>query len=92
MRVRCLLREIRGPRPLRHVADDAGINPGMLSRIEQGVALPKDDEIRRLAAAYGAPFTSWYPPLVLAAIEVEDSALDQLRLQMVKAFTEGGGQ
>lgn len=86
MRVRCLLKELRGARSLRSVADEAGVNPGMLSRIEQGVALPKDDEIPRLVEAYGVEFTKWYPPLVLVALEVEDGALDAVRLDMVKTW------
>jgi transcriptional regulator with XRE-family HTH domain len=79
MRVRAFFKEIRGPRSLRKVAEAAGINPGMLSRIEQGVAFPKDDEIPALAAAYGAPITDWYPPLVIVAMEFDDTALEALR-------------
>lgn len=88
MRVRCHLRDIRGVRSLRSIADAAGINPGQLSMVEQGKTLPKDDEIPRLVEAYGAPFTKWYPPLVLAAVEVDDSALDALRLEMVEAWAD----
>lgn len=88
MRVRCLLTTFRGPRSLRSVALAAGVNAGQLSMIEQGRLLPKDDEIPRLAEAYGVEFTKWYPPLVLAALEVEDGALDEHRLAMVQAFVE----
>lgn len=86
MRVRCFLREIRGPRSLRRVAEDAGLNPGMLSRIEQGVAFPKDDEVPALASAYGAPITDWYPPLVLVAFEFDDTALEALRERIHEAW------
>lgn len=86
MRVRCFLKELRGPRSLRRVADEAGINPGMLSRIEQGVAFPKDDEIPALAAAYGAPITDWYPPLVIVAMEFDDTALEALRDRLHDAW------
>lgn len=89
MRVRCNLTEIRGPRSLRSVALAAEVNAGQLSEIEQGRRLPKDDEIPRLIQAYGASFTKWYPPLVLVALEVEDDALDALRLEMVEAFVAG---
>lgn len=86
MRVRCFLKEIRGPRSLRRVADEAGINPGMLSRIEQGVAFAKDDEVPALARAYGAPITDWYPPLVLVAMEFDDVALEALRERIHEAW------
>lgn len=86
MRVRCFLPELRGPRSLRNVAGDAGINPGMLSRIEQGVALPKDDEIASLEAAYGAPITDWYPPLVIVAMEFDDTAFEALRERIHEAW------
>lgn len=90
MRVRCFLKEIRGPRSLRNVAGETAINPGMLSRIEQGVAFPKDDEIPALARAYGAPISDWYPPLVLIALEFDDSALEALRERIHEAWRRSG--
>lgn len=82
MRVRCLLRDIRGPRTMTEVAKVAGINLGALSRIEQGVAFPKDEQIPALEAAYGAMVTDWYPPIVLLAVEMEDSKREELRERM----------
>jgi transcriptional regulator with XRE-family HTH domain len=96
MRLRCHLKDIRGARSLRSIALEAGVNAGQLSMIESGKLLPKDDEIPRLVAAYGRQFTDWYPPLVLVAIEVEDVAVDALRLAMIAAWVgkslEQGGQ
>jgi transcriptional regulator with XRE-family HTH domain len=91
MRVRCHLREIRGARSLRSIADEAGVNPGQLSMIEAGKTLPKDDEVPRLAKAYGRQFTDWYPPLVLSAIEVGDDELNRIRLAMVEAWVARSG-
>lgn len=86
MRIRCFLPEIRGPRTLRAVAGDAGINPGELSRIEQGFALPKDEDVPALQAAYGAPVTDWYPPMALLAVEFDDAALEALRGRIHEAW------
>jgi transcriptional regulator with XRE-family HTH domain len=69
--VPCNLREIRGKRVLRHVAEEAGINPGVLSQIERGRMLPRDSQLEQLEAVYGAPVEAWYPPRVLLAIEFE---------------------
>lgn len=90
MRVRCFLKEVRGPITLRHIAAEAGVNPGMLSRIEQGIALPSDDEIPALEQAYGAPITDWYPPLVLLAVEFGDESLAALRERMWEAWRASG--
>jgi transcriptional regulator with XRE-family HTH domain len=70
MRVRCHLREFRGKRSLRDVAEQVGINHGMLSQIERGRVLPRDDQIPALEQVYGEPHERWYPELVLAAIAI----------------------
>lgn len=88
MRVRCFLPELRGERSMRSIAKQAGIAPGQLSEIESGRRFPRDDEIPTLADAYGTPFSRWYPPLVLVAIEVEDTELERLRLEMIEAWLD----
>ena len=60
MRVRCHLREIRGRRALRDLAEDARINRGTLSLIERGRLLPADKQIESLERAYGRPIGEWY--------------------------------
>lgn len=85
-RLRCFLRELRGPVTLREIAEQAGMNPGDISRIEAGLQVPRDDQIPRLEAAYGAPVTDWYPPMVLLALEFDDSALLGLRARLHEAW------
>ena len=68
MRVPCRLREIRGRRPLRDIADQAGVNRGTLSMIELGRMLPKDEQIPGLEHAYGRPVEDFYSPRVLLAL------------------------
>lgn len=82
MRVRCNLPAIRGARKLRALAAQALINPGTLSKIEQGITFPKDSEVPRLEAAYGALVTDWYPSGVLLAIEFDDDEADALADRM----------
>ena len=82
MHLICFLKEIRGTRPLRSVADEAGVNPGMLSRIENGMALPKDDQIPMLEAAYRAQVTDWYPKGVLLALTFDGDEVGQIRERM----------
>lgn len=72
MRVRCYLREIRGRRGLREIAEAAGVNRGALSTIERGHTLPKDEWIEQMEAAYGAPFEQWYPALVARVLELDE--------------------
>ena len=68
MKLSCRLREIRGRRSLRDLADAAGINRGTLSMIETGRALPKDEWLEAIERVYGAPPEEWYPPRTLLAI------------------------
>lgn len=56
----------------------------MLSRIEQGVAFPKDSEIKPLQEAYGASVVEWYEPWCLLALEFEDEHLDELRMRLYR--------
>lgn len=89
-RVRCFLRELRGPVTLRAIADDAGLNSGELSRIEAGYALPRDEDLPRLERAYGAPITSWYPPAVLFALESDELWFQMLQERMHEAWRAHG--
>lgn len=66
------MREIRGSRPLAEIARAANISAGELSKVERGIALPRDEWLARLEAAYGAPRHEWWPPVVLIALEPED--------------------
>lgn len=61
MRVACRLREIRGDRALADVARRAGVHAAELSKIERGLALPRDEWVPRLELAYRAPRAEWYP-------------------------------
>ncbi len=72
MKLHCKLRDLRGDRSLRHVAETAGISSGVLSQIEQGRALPRDRDLERLEAVYGAPVEQWYSPRTLVAMREED--------------------
>lgn len=69
MRLPCHLRLIRGERTLGDIAALSGVNRPELSRIEQGIALPKDRDIEVLEQAYEAEVTTWYPARVLLAVE-----------------------
>lgn len=82
MRLRCFLRTIRGERPLREIARIANVNPGELSRIENGIALPKDKDIPALERAYSAEVVDWYPARVLLALEVDDDDLKELQRRL----------
>ena len=88
MRVRTFLKEIRGPASMRSIAELADINAGELSRIEQGTALPRDEDIPALERAYGMPVTSWYPAPVLLAVEFDEQWLEMLRERMHAAWRE----
>lgn len=85
-RLRCFLRELRGPVSLRQIAAQAEVNAGELSRIEAGLALPRDEDVPALERAYGAPITSWYHPQALLAMEFDDSCLEALRLRVYEAW------
>jgi transcriptional regulator with XRE-family HTH domain len=63
------LKEIRGKRSLRDVAEDAGINYGILSGIERGRTLPSPKQLDGIERAYGVPPHEWYPGEVLRVIE-----------------------
>lgn len=84
--MRCFLRELRGPQTLTSLADRAAVNVGELSRIEAGIALPRDEDVPALELAYGAPITSWYHPLTLVALEFDDAAYEALRERMHDAW------
>jgi transcriptional regulator with XRE-family HTH domain len=82
MRVRCYLREIRGERSLRSVAEEAGVSPAILSTLERGEGFVHDSDIEKLVAAYGASVADWYPPTVLLAVESDDSKLMDIRRRL----------
>lgn len=72
MKVRCRLRDIRGERRLRAIAEESGVAAGQLSLLEQGRSLPRDRDLERLEAAYGKPVEEWYSRRTLVAITEED--------------------
>jgi transcriptional regulator with XRE-family HTH domain len=86
VRVRCFLRELRGPASIREVAERCELNPGELSRIENGTALPRDEDVPALERAYGAPITDWYPPMVLLAMESDALWFEMLRERIHAAW------
>lgn len=68
MRLLCHLREIRGERKLVELARASGVSEPELSKIERGIALPRDAWLESLEEAYGQPRHTWWPPEVLVAI------------------------
>ena len=72
VKVECYLRAIRGRRPLREVAEAAGVNHGTLSAIENGRQLPPEKKIAGMELAYGKPVHDWYPRHVLLALTREE--------------------
>ena len=74
MRLICHLRELRGKRTLAELARLAGVNDGELSKIERGVALPRDEQLAGLEQAYGAPRTAFYSEATLLAIQEDELA------------------
>lgn len=69
MRLHCNLREFRGKRVLRELAEEAGISAGVLSMIERGHTLPMDADVPTLERVYGCTRTAWYDPGALLAIQ-----------------------
>lgn len=60
MRVACRLRDLRGDRSLRDIADLVGVSAGLLSEIERGIRFPRDADVPALERTYGAPAAAWY--------------------------------
>lgn len=85
-RLNCFLRELRGPASLREIAEVAEVNPGDLSRIENGTMIPRDEDVPALERAYGAPISSWYPPLTLLALESDEVWFEMLKERMHEAW------
>lgn len=79
MRLRCFLREIRGTRTLREIAELSGVPQSELSKIENGIQVPKDADVEALVAAYQAAPTDWYGPLTLLALESDDAQIAGIR-------------
>lgn len=72
MRVVCHLRDARGDRSLRQIAEAAnlqGLTSGLLSLMEQGRLLPTDEQAVAIERAYGQPITALYSPLALLAAQ-----------------------
>jgi transcriptional regulator with XRE-family HTH domain len=92
MKLRCVLRTIRGERPLREIARAANVNAGELSRIENGSAVPRDEMIPPLEQAYGAMFEDWYPKRTAIALESEDGELDSIRVRMRTSLLPKGAE
>ena len=74
MRVRCLLRQIRGERTIHDVAEASGVARGTLSYIERGRMFPADDQVDGLERAYGKPVTEWYGPGTLLELQKDEAA------------------
>lgn len=72
MRLLVSLREARGDRTLKALADQAGVSQGELSKIERGIALARDEQIPDLEAAYGLPVEHWYSRRALLALVEDD--------------------
>jgi transcriptional regulator with XRE-family HTH domain len=72
VRLRCYLREGRGERSLRQVANLTGVSAGELSLIERGRLLPADDQVEAIERAYGLQRTSWYHEWGKLAIEADE--------------------
>jgi transcriptional regulator with XRE-family HTH domain len=72
VRVRCHLREIRGRRGIRQIAELCGVPRATLSTIETGRSLPKDAWVEPMEQAYGAPFADWYPALTVRVLELDE--------------------
>ena len=70
MRLNCRLRDARGTRPLREIAEASGVQQAYLSQIELGRLLPKDDWLPGLVRAYGLDVDEWYPALESLALEL----------------------
>lgn len=69
MRLACHLRGLRGERRLAELARVAGVHEAELSKIERGIALPRDEWVAGLEEAYGAPVHEWYPPALLLHLD-----------------------
>lgn len=77
MRLRCRLREIRGRRPLKHLADESGVARATLNLIENGRQLPKDEQVEAIERAYGVPlaeFYDWRGPLLVVDMDENETA------------------
>lgn len=79
MRLRCHLREIRGTRTLREIAELSGVPASELSKIENGIQVPKDESIAGLVRAYQAKPVDWYGPMTLLALESDDGQIAAIR-------------
>lgn len=73
MKLICHLRVARGSRTLREISEASGVRVPELSMIERGQLLPKDEDLERLASAYGVAPTEWYEKAVLLAVSSDDA-------------------
>lgn len=74
MRVSCSLRRIRGKRTLEAIRAESGVHIAELSKIERGIAFPRDEWLPALERAYGAPRHEWYQPELLVQLERDEAA------------------
>jgi transcriptional regulator with XRE-family HTH domain len=72
VRLRCYIRQGRGERSLRQIAELTDVSPGELSLIERGRLLPDDEQVAALELIYGMPMIDWYHPVGLLAIEADE--------------------
>jgi transcriptional regulator with XRE-family HTH domain len=82
VKLRCHLREIRGTRTLREIAELSGVPASELSKIENGIQVPKDESIAALVRAYQAEPVDWYEPMTLLALESDDAMIVGVRARL----------
>jgi transcriptional regulator with XRE-family HTH domain len=66
---------------MSEMAELTGVGRPTLSRLENGVMLPRDADIEAMEAHYG-PIADWYPPMVLLALEFDDDSEHDLRKRL----------
>jgi transcriptional regulator with XRE-family HTH domain len=75
MRLSCHLRQARGTRTIREMAEISGLLASELSRIETGRLLPADHQIRAIEEAYGITrLEAWNDWALLAILPDEVAA------------------
>jgi transcriptional regulator with XRE-family HTH domain len=71
VRLPTLIPEIRGKRTIREISEASGVAAATIRQIEQGRLLPLKKHVAPLEAAFGAPAHEWYPPAILAVLDME---------------------
>lgn len=68
------LREIRGNRSVKEIAEASGVNAASIRQIEQGRLLPRDAHLEGLERAYGRSWPEWYTRAGVGAIQEGDGS------------------